>query len=313
MNEPIEILLIGKTGSGKSLLGNFLLQDRNAFIVSSNPESETHLTEKRTVGNITIIDSPGLLDSKGRDNEHYKQMITYIKCLKELNGILIVINCQDTRFSSDMQDMIRIICNNFNYETMKNNIGFVFTKFYAKNKKKLEEIKTSKEEQVRQCEEIIENFYKKKLEKHLKAFFIDSDFEDPDDFSLQTRMCILMWIRELTYVNCTKLEVKDNVNYKEEFYEYDTKNEEKEDKDYIYKIVRKLRRRCGINLKDEKETIEDYKEYTDPVEYKIPKDKSIWRKILGAAFIVGGVIAAPFSFGATMAGTTAGVTMIATS
>ena len=136
MNEPIEILLIGKTGGGKSLLGNFLLQDQNAFVVSSNPEYETHVTEKRTVGNITIIDSPGLLDSKGRDNEHYKQMITYIKCLKELNGILIVINCQDTRFSSEMQDMIRIICNNFNYETMKNNIGFVFTKFYAKSEKK---------------------------------------------------------------------------------------------------------------------------------------------------------------------------------
>lgn len=32
--------------------------------------------------------------------------------------------------------MIKIICNNFNYETMKNNIGFVFTKFYGKTEKK---------------------------------------------------------------------------------------------------------------------------------------------------------------------------------
>lgn len=312
MNEHIQILLIGKTGHGKSQLGNFLLKDPKAFVVSAGTDSETHLTEQRTVGNVTIIDSPGLLDSKGRDNEHYKQLITSIKCLSNLNGILIVFNSQETRFSSELQDMIRTICNNFNYETMKNNIGFVFTKYYAKSEKKKMEIKNGKEEEVKKCEEIIEKFYGKKLGKHLKIFFIDSDMDDPDDFSLETRIKIIMWMRELTYVNCQELEVKDNINHKSEFYEYDTNESQSEDNDFTYRTVHKLRKKCAINLKDEKISLEDWKEY-DSISYKIPKKKSFWQKILGVAFIVGGVIAAPFSAGATLTGVAAGSTMIATS
>lgn len=312
MNEPIQILLIGKTGHGKSQLGNFLLQDQSAFVVSSNPESETHLTEKKTVGNVTIIDSPGLLDSKGRDNAHYKQMITYIKCLSKLNGILVVINSQETRFSFDLQNMIRTICNNFNYETMKNNIGFVFTKYYGKTEKKKEEIRKCKEEQVRECEKIIENFYNRKLEKKMKIFFIDCDFDDPDEFSLETRINIMMWMSELTYVNCQELELKDNVNHKKEFYKTDKKEIETEDNDFIYRTVHKLRRKCAIDLNDNEIFLEDWEEY-DNISHKIPKKKSFWQKVLGISFIVGGIIAAPFSAGATLTGVAAGVTMIGTS
>ena len=59
--------------------------------------------------------------------------------------------------------MIRIICNNFNFETMENNIGFVFTKYYGESEKIKKKIKKSKEEEVRKCEKIIEKFFNKKL------------------------------------------------------------------------------------------------------------------------------------------------------
>ena len=308
MNDPIQILLIGKTGHGKSQLGNFLLQDKNAFVVSAGSDSETILTEKKTVGNVTIIDSPGLLDSKGRDNQHYKQMISSIKCLTKLNGILIVINSQETRLSSELQDMIRTICNNFNFETIKNNIGFVFTKYFGKEKYK-KEIKKGKEEEVLKCEEIIENFYNKKLGKHIKMFFIDSDLDERDENSLQTRIEIMMWIRELTYVNCQELEIKDNINHKREFYKTDKKENETEDKNFTYRTVIKLRKKFAINLKNEEIPLGDWEEY-DKISYKIPKKKSLWQKVLGIGFIVGGVIAAPFSAGATLTGVAAGVTMI---
>ena len=38
------ILLFGQTGVGKSSLGNYLLNDHNAFKISDKPESETKIT-----------------------------------------------------------------------------------------------------------------------------------------------------------------------------------------------------------------------------------------------------------------------------
>lgn len=146
----------------------------------------------------------------------------------------------------------------------------------------------------------------------MKIFFIDSDFDDPDDFSLETRINIMMWIRELTYVNCQELEIKDNVLYKRVYYKTDSKENQTEDEDFTYRTVHKLRRKSAKDLNDQEIFLEDWEEY-DSVSYKIPKKKSFWTKVLGVAFIVGGAIAAPFSAGATLTGVAAGAALIGTS
>ena len=143
----IQILLIGKTGHGKSSLGNFLLGQKDLFKVYDTPKSGTQKTMSKEINGLTIIDSPGLLDSendkdKNKDVEHYQQLVYYIKSLGELNGIIIVMNSQEMRNSEDIQTMMKMICNTFEYKNFKF-ISFVFTKFKGK-KKELKKFKKKK-------------------------------------------------------------------------------------------------------------------------------------------------------------------------
>ena len=193
----IQLLLIGKTGHGKSSLGNFLLGQKDLFKVYDVPTSGTQDTSKSERNGLTIIDSPGLLDSgndanKNKDVEHYKELVYFIKSLKNLNGIIIVMNSQEMKISEDIQTMLKMICNTFEYRYF-NNISFVFTNFYG-YRKELEKIRNNKEEFVMQAKELIKKFYgKNELPGTLPYFFINSDLDESDDYSFRAREVILHW------------------------------------------------------------------------------------------------------------------------
>ncbi|KAM3591057.1 uncharacterized protein V6R79_021545 [Siganus canaliculatus] len=149
---PKRIVILGKTGFGKSSLANTILGEK-LFITNHTPNSGTSQcqAETRSINgrNVTLIDTPALLDTEFSEEEMKPEIVRCItECSPGPHAFLIVLKVE--RFTEQEEAVVTKICSYFSEEALKYAV-IVFThgdqlpegmtiKEFVSKKKKLSEL-----------------------------------------------------------------------------------------------------------------------------------------------------------------------------
>ena len=189
-------LFLGKTGVGKSLCTKNLTSD-GRVIVSDKPESCTDnicgydafipSSTFHSELKYRVIDTPGLSDSYGRDNNFIDKIKTYLEDKNiKVKGIFIFLNFRNVRFDKAEKDIIKRIYNLVPMDNFWKYVTIVFTNCYGDKFESLEDkIKENDKSFRKSFEQLINNAYEEEAiikisTQDLRIKYID--LYDPDKF-----------------------------------------------------------------------------------------------------------------------------------
>ena len=248
--EQICLVLFGETGHGKSTLGNAILR-KQLFKVNDTTQSVT----RKIYGcqgidkskDIFVIDTPGINDSEGKDNESLKKIANYLIKRKDIKGIVVVLNfCLQTALQNSAKKSFKTIFRIFKSKNIYKNIIVAFTHFFSGRKI------LKRNEQGKLIEKVFSIFKENYFEMFeqecpintLPFYFVEID--SIDDLDSESRMEIdnmIVTIYNKKPINPAMIQVKDDYNIKDELVSTRIiESIEKFEGDFIIKKIRKYKK-----------------------------------------------------------------------